>query len=383
MTRVYLDHNATTPLKPQVREHWCAELERLTGNASSVHASGRLARATLDAARERTAAALGVDEDEILFTSGGTESNNLAILGAAALLDPKLAIVTTAIEHSSVLGPVEALRRRGRDTRSIAVDAHGRPDAEALTAAASDPAVGLVTVMCANNEVGSLAPLAAVAAGTRTRGPRALVHTDAVQALGRIPLDLRGWGVDLASFSAHKVGGPLGVGILYKKKGVQVAGLLSGGEQEGGIRPGTENVPAIAAASVAIDLAVRERARYAEHARALLALLWRELSAAIPDISIAGPPLDASDRLPNTLNLSCAAVDGRMLVARLDLEGLETSAGSACASGSLEPSHVLLAMGFTAERARAALRISVGWSTNAADIHNAVDILRRTLLALR
>lgn len=383
MTRVYLDHNATTPLKPQVRAHWFAEIERITGNASSVHASGRLARAALDAARERTAAALCVHEDEIVFTSGGTESNNLAVLGTATLLDPKLVIATTAIEHSSVLGPVEALRRQGRTTRTIAVDRQGRPDAEALSAELRDPAVGLVSVMCANNEVGSLAPLASMATRIRSHGPRALVHTDAVQALGRIPLDLRGWNVDLASFSAHKVGGPLGVGVLYKKKGVQVAGLLSGGEQEGGLRPGTENVPAISAASVAFELAVRDHARYAEHARSLLALLWRELSAAVPDISVVGPPLDASDRLPNTLNLSCAAVDGRMLVARLDLEGLETSAGSACASGSLEPSHVLLAMGFTAERARAALRISLGWSTSAADIHSAVEILRRTLLALR
>ncbi len=213
-------------------------------------------------------------------------------------------------------------------------------------------------------------------------------HTDAVQALGRLPLALERSNVDLAGFSAHKIGGPLGVGILYRRQGVTLLAPLQGGGQEGGLRPGTENVPAISAAALAVELATRDQAVAADRWRALSRSFWDQVQAVVPGVLLNGPPLDDSARLPNTLNLGFESVggrelDGRMLVARADLEGLEVSAGSACASGSLEPSHVLLALGHTPERARAALRISFGAQTTHEDIHTAVEMLRRTFLSLR
>jgi cysteine desulfurase len=460
MERIHLDHNATTPLRPEVRELWLAELDRLRGNPSSVHAGGRAARAVLDDARERVAAALGVHEDEILFTSSGTEANNLAILGAMRALGAGHGVVTSAIEHSSVLAPVRELAAAGHATREIGVDAHGRIDADEVIEAAASGDVGLVSVMAANNEVGSLGPLARIGAGLRARDARALFHTDAVQALGRIPVRLSEWGVALASFSAHKVGGPLGVGFLYKRRDVRLAPILHGGGQESGLRPGTENAPAAAAAALALELAVGEQHEFATRARELSRSFWEQVQAVLPGARLLGPPLDtrssllgtpspaletrspaletrspeldtrspeldthspsldthspsldsrspsldsrspsldsrspsldtrspalgADDRLPNTLNIALEGIDSRVLVARLDLEGLEVSAGSACASGSLEPSHVLIAMGLSREVARAGLRISIGRTTTARDIHMAVEILRTTFWIAR
>ena len=384
MNRVYLDHNATTALRPEVREVWLSLADRLHGNPSSVHASGRVARQVLDQARERTAAALGVHEDEIVFTSGGTESNNLALSGTLTALGGMPALVTTQVEHSSVLAAADALESRGHAVVRVAVDRNGQPSLGALVDAAAGPDVGLVSVMAANNEVGTVPPLSDIGARLRALGGRRLrFHTDAVQALGKIPVRLREWDVDLASFSAHKVGGPLGVGLLYKRKGVALRGLFFGGEQEGGLRPGTENVPAIGAASVAIELAVREQPEFHARARELCRDLWREVESVVPGVALHGPPIDADGRLPNTLNLSIPGTDGRTLVARLDLEGLEASAGSACASGSLEPSHVLLAMGVSPDAARSGLRLSLGRTTSAQDIHTAAKILRITVASTR
>jgi cysteine desulfurase len=281
-----------------------------------------------------------------------------------------------------VLGAAAALEAEGRPVAMLGVDRNGRVDLDELARAASDPAVGLVSLHAANNEVGTLVPPARVAAALGVLGrARPRLHTDAVQALGRVPLDLAG--VDLASFSAHKVGGPLGAGVLVRRRGVALAPLVHGGGQEAGLRPGTENVPAIAAGALAIELAVREREAYHARTLGLARLLWSRLSAAIPSARLAGPPLEAEDRLPNTLAVLLEWIDGRVLVARLDLEGLEASAGSACASGSIEPSHVLLAMGYPAERARAGLRLSLGRTTGSPDIHRAVEILSRTFAAAR
>lgn len=386
MVRVYLDHNATTPLRAEARAELEKQLDALGANPSSVHRSGRAARAVLDDARERVAAALEVHEDEVIFTAGGTESLHLALLGALAKSPPHAALVTTEIEHSAVLDTARAVEAAGRPVRRLSVDEHGRIDVEALRRATTQSETALVSLMSANNEVGTLLPVGGLVREL-SGGPSAIsggrarpwVHTDAVQALGRVPLRLREWGVDLASFSAHKVGGPLGVGVLYRRKGVELAPVLHGGGQEAGLRPGTENVPSIAAAAVAIELAIAEvessHARWRRQTREL----WTSISSSIPDARLNGPPLDAADRLPNTLNVSFAGVDGRTLVARLDLDGLELSAGSACASGSLEPSHVLLAMGRSKEVARAALRISLGRTTSDADLHSAVEILRRVL----
>jgi cysteine desulfurase len=386
--RVQLDHNATTPLRPEVRALLVDRLERLRGNPSSVHASGREARAWLDEARERTAAALGCHEEEVVFTSGGTESIQIALAGAARAAGPGRGLVTTRVEHSAVLAAAERLEREGRPVERLPVDAQGRVRLEdldrALDAQGSGARHALVSIQAANNELGTLQPLAAVGERLAAWGPgRPLFHTDAVQALGKIPVRLAEWRADLASFSLHKVGGPLGVGLLIRRRGVAVEPLLGSGSQEGGLRPGTENVPAISAGALAVELAVREQEACAARVRALCLSCWHDLQLNVPGIELNGPPVDAPHRLPNTLNVSFPGADGRTLVARLDLEGLEVSAGSACASGSLEPSHVLLALGHAPERARAALRLSFGRTSGEQDVHNAVDILRRTILALR
>ncbi|MBK7642663.1 MAG: cysteine desulfurase [Planctomycetes bacterium] len=383
MKRVYLDHNATTPMRPQVRAHFEEALEEANGNPSSVHASGRAARARLDSARERVAAALGVDEDEILFTSGGTESDNLAVLGTLRGA-PGAGMVTSAIEHSAVLEAGVAAEREGHPLTRVRVDSQGRVDPEELLAAVRERAPALVSLMAANNEVGSLGPLAELGLGLRALGKlRPVFHTDAVQALGRAPLELRAWGLDLASFSAHKLGGPLGVGVLYKRKGLKLLALQYGGGQELGLRPGTENVAALSAAALAIELAQREHAQHIPRMRALCSSFWEQVQRVLPQAAVNGPDPSAQDRLCNTLNLSLPGIDGRVLVARLDLEGLEVSAGSACASGSLEASHVLLAMGRANEDARAGVRISFGWNSTSEDVHGAVDILRRTFSSSR
>ena len=405
MSRVHLDHNATSPMRDEVRELLQRTTAELGGNPSSLHAAGRRARHLLDEARERTAAALGVAEDEVVFTSGGTESNNLAVLGFLRAsrrgpepgplgpLGPLGALVTSTVEHSSVLGPAEQAEREGHRWLRLGVDAQGLVQPRALlelvsgglTAPDAGPTppggapVALVSIQAAGNEVGQAMPLASIAAALATLGEtRPRLHTDAVQALGRLPLDLAGWGVDLASFSAHKVGGPVGVGVLFRRLGVPLEPLFHGGAQEEGLRPGTENVAGIAAAALAIELAVAEREAYARRADELARELWEGIQAAHPDAVLLGPspgPSTNDQRLPGTLNVVLPGVDGKVLVTRLDLAGLEASAGSACASGSLEPSHVLLAMGLPAERARAGLRLSVGRNTTRDDIRTAVDIL--------
>jgi len=384
MKRVYLDHNATTPMRAQVRAEFVALLERCGGNPSSVHTSGRAARALLDEARERCAGALGVHEDEILFTGGGSESDNLALLGTLRAAAPGRGLVTSAIEHSAVLETAAALEREGRSVLRLPVDAEGRLDPQAALAAVRERSPALLSVMAANNEVGSLGPLAELGQGLQGLGKlRPVFHTDAAQALGRMPLELREWGIDLASFSMHKLGGPLGVGILYKKKGTKLVPLQYGGGQESGLRPGTENVPAICAAALALELAQRERATHSARMRALCLSFWAQVQQVLPAARVNGPDPTQEARLCNTLNLSLPGLDSRVLVARLDLEGLEASAGSACASGSLEPSHVLLAMGRTPEEARAGVRFSFGSANAEQDVHTCVEILRRIFSSSR
>jgi cysteine desulfurase len=374
--RVYLDHNATTPLRREVRDVLLATLDRLRGNPSSVHASGREARQLLDEARERCAAALGVGEDELTFTSGGTESNNLALRGVLARR-PRAGLVVPAGEHASVLGPARRLAEEGHPLELAPLDREGCVDARQVAVASRRVRAGLVSVAAANNEIGTLGPLAELGEllATGIGDSRPLLHTDAVQALGRIPLELAAWRVDLATFSAHKLGGPAGVGLLWRRRGAALEPSLAGGEQEGGLRPGTENVAGAVAAARAIELAIQEHATFAARLRELEGLLWSSLQAAVPDARLLGPPLGSERRLPGTLNVVLPDVEAKVLVARLDVEGLEASAGSACASGSLEPSHVLLAMGLSERDARAGLRLSLGRSTTCAEVRQAVDIL--------
>ena len=385
MSRVYLDHNATSPLRDEVRAILIEALERHSGNASSVHQSGREARQALDEARERTADALGVSEDEIVFTSGGTEADNLALFGVLRPLGTAAALVTTEVEHSAILAAADVLEASGHPVHRVRVQPDGVPDPADVVRATAESGAPLVSVMAVNNETGSCTDLAALRAALDAEPDleRPTLHTDAVQALGRIPVELRAWGVDLASFSVHKVGGPLGVGVLYRRKGLSLESLLHGGAQETGMRPGTENVPAIVAASHAVQIAVEEQREFAARCRDWSRLFWSQVREFLPGTRLVGPPIDSERRAPNTLNLMLPDVDGRVLVTRLDLEGLEVSAGSACASGSLEPSHVLLAMGYSEDEARAGLRISFGHTTTERDIHTAVEILRRTKASSR
>lgn len=378
MNRVHLDFNATTPLRPEARAVLLEVLDSGAGNPSSVHDSGRAARAVIDDARARVADALGVDEDAIVFTSGGTEANNLALFGSIEALEGPLHLVTTPVEHAAVLEPARAAAERWKDRLRLTllkVDAAGRPDLDELReAAARGPA--LISIIAANNEIGTVTPYEEVRAALGDRADL-IYHSDSVQLLGKRRFDLRA--VDLVTFSAHKVGGPVGVGILVRRRRTPMGPRLFGGAQEAALRPGTENVAAIAAAACAIELAVQETAEFEARTAELTERLWIGLRDSIPGLQLNGPPLGDPRRLTNTLNVSAPLQDARTLVVKLDLMGLEVSAGSACASGSIEPSHVLEALGIDRHRAAAGIRISLGKSTSEADIHMAVDKLRRTL----
>ncbi len=382
MNRVYLDHNSTTALRPEAREAWLEVVDDLSGNPSSLHAGGRRARDRIDLARERVALALGVHEDDIVFTSGGTESNNAALFGAMAAGAPGSTFLTSVAEHSAVLEAADTLEARGYPVVRIGVDSSGAPRLDELEQALAKGGVSLVSLTAANNEVGALTDLHGVARLLGRTHERPRLHIDAVQALGRIVLDLDGWGADFASFSAHKVGGPVGVGVLIRRRSTPFVPLVVGGGQERGLRAGTENTAGIVAASVAIELAVREREATAAHTSELVHHFWSEVATRLPGVQPIGPALDAP-RLPNTLNVSFPDTDGKVLVTRLDLDGLAVSAGSACASGSIEPSHVLLAMGLGEDVARAGLRVSFGRTNNRADSARAVEILVKALRSAR
>ena len=360
--RIYLDHNATAPLGPEVREAMLPFLGP-PANPSSAHREGARARSALETARAEVAALVGAAPAEIVFTSGATEANNLALRGTAA----GLGIVTTAIEHASVL---ETARAVGAPLSVVPVDREGRVDAGQVVAAC-DAATRLVSVGLANGEVGSLAPVAAITAGLRSNG--VLVHSDAAQAAGRLPLDVAALGVDLLSLSAHKLGGPAGVGALWLRRGVELAAQTTGGSQERGRRAGTENVAAIVGFGVA---AARARAALAANAAAaarLVERLWTGLRTRVPGVVRNGPA--DGPRLPNTLNVSFPGAAGESLLVLLDLAGVAVSLGSACAAGAAEPSHVLLAMGRDRDAARSGVRFSVGPSTTAGDIDRVLELL--------
>jgi cysteine desulfurase len=375
---IYLDHNATTPLDPRVRAAWREHQEAGLGNPSSLHGPGRRARALIDEARERLAAALGVHEDELVFTGGGTEAINLALIGRFEA-GPAAAqrIGLASIEHAAVIECARALERRSAELVWIPVDSLGKPRIEPEFEALA--ACDLLSLPWANGEIGAVWPVADLAARLRAGGFRGTLFSDLVQAVGRVPVDLRAAGLDLAAISAHKLGGPLGVGVLFVRRGVRLAPRSFGGGQEAGLRPGTEDAARIAAAALAIELALgeqRERAaRWREQSQLFLAALARHGLS----FELNGPAAQDPERLPNTLNLSASGGDGKVLVTRLDLEGLEVSSGSACASGSIEPSHVLRALGRDDDAARRGLRLSLGSSTRAEELERAAEILARVL----
>ena len=364
--RIYLDHNAGASLRPEAREAMLRFLGR-PGNPSSAHREGARARGAVEAARAEVAALIGAGPAEIVFTSGATEANNLALRG---VVRAPAGLVTTAIEHASVLETARALAAEGVRLTVVPVDGDGRVAADDVVAACA-PGTALASVGLANGEVGSVAPVAAIAGGLRGSGVR--LHTDAVQAAGRMPIDVRALGVDLLSLSAHKLGGPAGVGALWVRRDVGLRSQMTGGPQERGQRAGTENVAGIVAFAEAARLARRDLAVAAAHCARLVDRLWSGLRASMPGVQLNGPA--APPRLPNTLNLTFPGCSGDSLVVLLDLAGIAVSAGSACAAGAAEPSHVLAAMGRDRETARSGLRLSVGPATTDADIDRVLAVL--------
>jgi len=365
---IYLDHNATTPLRPEVLDAMLPYLQRHFGNPSSGHAYGQRAKAGVERARAQVAALIGASPSEIIFTSGGTEANNLAIRGAAALTERR-ALVTSAVEHPATREPARWLKARGWSVTALAVDADGRvsPDSAALIGGET----GLVTVMHANNETGTLQPVAELAAAARLHG--ALSHTDAAQSIGKVPVSVDALGVDLLSLAGHKLYAPKGVGALYVRDGVALPPLLLGAGHEGGIRPGTENVAAIAGLGAACQLAAEGMTAGAARLIALRDRLHRRLSAAIPDLRLNGHP---SLRLPNTLNVRFPGVSGNAVLA--GAPEVAASTGSACHDHGESPSAVLLAQGLSPAEALGAVRLTLGHDTTEALVDAAADALIRS-----
>jgi cysteine desulfurase len=360
--RIYLDHNATTPVRDEVAAAMLRVLRDVPGNPSSVHAEGAAARAELDLARERTAELLGVAPAEVVFTAGATEANNTALAAVASRPDGRRHVVATAVEHPSVDAALVDLEARGCPVTRVRVGRSGRVAVSDMAEAIRGD-TALVTAIWANNETGVIQPVAEIAALARARG--AWMHSDATQAVGKHEIAPGRLPIDLLSLSAHKFGGPKGVGCLVVRGGIAVPPLLRGGPQERGRRGGTENLAGIAGLGAACALARRELSeRVLRHAR-LRDRLWDGIAAKVPDVSRNGDPEHV---LANTLNLCFHDTPGELLLQALDVEGIAASAGAACASGSVEPSHVLVAMGFSKAEARGTLRFSVGHETDEAQV---------------
>ena len=377
MRRIYLDNAATTAVSPAVVEAMLPFFTQVYGNASSVHTAGREAKRALEAARRQVAKAIhAAVPQEIYFTAGGSESDNWAIKGVA-LARRTGHIITTAIEHHAVLHTCQWLEKQGFAVTCLPVDEYGRVTA-AQVEKALQPDTILVSVMMANNEVGTVEPIAEIGALCRARG--ILFHTDAVQAVGALPIDVQAMNIDLLSLSGHKFHGPKGVGALYIRKGVKIDNLLHGGAQERGFRAGTENLPGIVGLGKAIEMADAALAENAARMTTLRDRLIRGLMEAVPGTRLNGHP---TQRLPNNVNLSFAGVEGEALLLRLDLAGVAGSAGSACTSGTLDPSHVLMALGLSETAANGALRLTLGTDTTREDIDAVLEILPPIVADLR
>lgn len=371
----YLDHNATTQLDERVLAAMLPYLRERYGNASSRHEYGRQARAAIDAARQQVAAAVGAHPTEIVFTSGGSEANNLFVKGAAAKLKPGV-IAIGACEHPCVREPALQLRAQGWQVTELPVDANGHVDAEKAVERLRAERPSLVSVMLANNECGAVNDVASIVEAARAVGAR--MHTDAVQALGKTSVDFRALGVDAMTLSSHKIGGPLGAGALVLAKRVEIAPLIAGGGHERGLRSGTENVAAIVGFGMAAELAVTELAERRASMIAARDVLERSLAGL--DARVFG---GVEPRLPNTTYFAFDGIDGETLVAKLDRAGFAVASGAACSSASPEPSRTLLAMGVAPEIARGAIRVSTGRDTTQEMMERFVDTLRTTVQALR
>jgi cysteine desulfurase len=378
MKRIYFDHNATTPIASEVLAAMLPYLTEEYGNASSIHAYGQNARGAVEQARSSVAALVGARAADIMFTSGGTESNNHAILGAVAAAPGKAKhVITSAIEHVAVLDPCRALAKSGIELTILPVDRDGLVNLEDLRAAIRRETV-LITLMLANNEIGTIEPIEEIGKIAAEKG--IVFHTDAVQASGKIPIDVEKLGVDLLSISAHKFCGPKGVGAMYIRKGSPLGPLMYGGHSERDRRPGTEDVAAIAGMGKAAELALAGMRKDGERIRGLRDRLERGLLDRVPHSWVNGA---RAPRVPNTANLTFPFIEGESMVIALDLKGIACSTGAACSSGALEPSHVLMALGLAPEDARATLRLSLGHQTTDAEIDFGLETIPPVIERLR
>jgi cysteine desulfurase len=372
MQHFYFDHNATSPVAPEVLRDLTATLVEVCGNASSIHHFGQAAKQRLEAARRQVAARLGCDAREIVFTSGGTESDNLAIFGVVRRASGPKHVITSAIEHPAVLNACAQLEREGVEIAWLPVGADGIVRLDDVRRALR-PTTTLVTIMHANNETGAMQPVREIAALTRAEG--VLFHSDGVQTAGRIPVDVRELGVDLYSVSGHKFGAPKGVGALFVRKGITIDPILYGGHHERDRRAGTENVPGASAIGAAMALTFD----WSEIA-VLRDRLEQNILRRVPDARVNG---SRECRMPNTTNIRFDGIEGEAVVIALDLRGYAVSSGSACSSGAVEPSHVLLAMGLSPEDARSSVRFSLGPGNTAEEVDGLIDAVEASVAHLR
>jgi len=375
---VYLDHAATTPTRPEVARAMLPYFSERFGNPSSLYALAREAKEAVEEARGRVAAAIGAAPEEVFFTSGGTEADNWAIKGVAAANRKKGDhIVTSSIEHHAVLHPCRALEKQGYRVTYLPVDEFGRVEPASVEEAITDKTI-LVSVMAANNEIGTVQPVAAISEIAHDHG--VLFHTDAVQAIGAIPVDVDAMGADLLAISAHKFGGPKGTGALYIRRKTRIGTFMDGGAQERGRRAGTENVPGIVGMGRAIELAVGEMPQNAPRLAAMRDRLIRGILDAVPDTRLNGHP---TERLANNVNVAFRYVEGESILLMLDALGIAASTGSACTSASLEPSHVLTACGLPPEHAHGSLRLTLGHRNTEEDVDYVLEVLPGIIGRLR
>ena len=378
MRKVYLDNAATTALSPRVLEAMLPYFTQYYGNPSSVHAFGREAKQGLDKARDQVAKALHCEPSEVIFTGCGTESDNTVLLGVAQRYGNKgKHIITTNVEHHAILHTCEYLEKQGYSVTYLPVDQDGLVTAEQV-AAAIRPDTILVSIMFANNEVGTIMPIQEIGAVCKEKG--VLFHTDAVQAVGHIPVDVQAMHIDMLSLSAHKFHGPKGVGALYCRKGIRLPSYIMGGAQEKGRRAGTENVAGIVGLGAAIELATEQLEENRAKMTALRDRLMTGIQARISEVKLNGHP---TNRLPNNVNFSFKYIEGESILLMLDMNGIAASSGSACTSGSLDPSHVLLALGLPHEIAHGSVRLTLGDETTEEDIDYTIDVLEKTVARLR
>ena len=378
MRKVYLDNAATTALSPKVLEKMMPYLTDIYGNASSPHSFGQTARIGVEHAREQVARAINADPSEIVFTGCGTESDNTVLFGVVERYAKKGDhIITTNVEHHAILHSCAALEKKGIKVTYLPVDKDGLVTPEQVRDAITDKTI-LVSVMFANNEVGTIMPIPEIAAVCHEKG--VLFHTDAVQAAGHIPIDVKAMGIDMLSISGHKVHGPKGVGVLYERKGIRLPSYIIGGEQEKGRRAGTENVAGIVGLGEALELAVTNMSETSARMTRMRDRLIDGIEATIPEVKLNG---HRTKRLPNNVNFSIKYIEGESILLMLDMAGIAASSGSACTSGSLDPSHVLLALGLTHEVAHGSVRLTLGDDTTDEDIDYVLETLPKVAHRLR